>query len=423
MIRKMPPKGLIAISLFSGAMGLDLGIEKAGFDIVACVENDKQCVETIKQNRPSVRVYAEDINLVDPTSILNDLGVKPGDVTLVIGGPPCQPFSTAGRRKSLNDFRGNVIIRFLDYVREIKPDYFILENVRGIYSAKLSNTPPEYQEYKRIINRPGSVVYFLYREFQKLGYSINFSLFDSSLYSVPQKRERFIMFGTRTGGRIPIPAPTSINKPKVLREAIGHIQRNYKHNFIPLRETHLKYLKFLKSGQYWKNLPLEIQEAAMGKSFRLGGGKTGFYRRLSWDKPSPTLVTHPAMPATMLVHPDDLRPLSVQEYALIQQFPSDWKFSGKMLSIYKQIGNAVPVGLGFMAGNAIKEHLDHKRNTEFLGKTSRYKRLSAREFITDFESYYISQQSLLPNRGTVMQKKQKVNIAYEGKQKSKNLGK
>jgi len=144
------------ISLFTGAMGLDLGIEKAGFDVVACVENDKMCNETIRNNRPEVKLYPEDINLVDPLQILSDLGLKPGDIELVVGGPPCQPFSTAGKRRSLNDFRGNVIVRFLDYVKEIKPKYFILENVRGIYYAKLSNTPPEYQEYKDIEDVPGA---------------------------------------------------------------------------------------------------------------------------------------------------------------------------------------------------------------------------------------------------------------------------
>src|SRR5262249_41910936 len=112
-------KKLYAISLFSGAMGLDLGLEKAGFHVLACVENDKNCVETIKHNRPDIKLYGEDINHVHPGTILADLGLKPTEVDLVVGGPPCQPFSTAGKRRSLSDFRGNVIIRFLDYVKVI----------------------------------------------------------------------------------------------------------------------------------------------------------------------------------------------------------------------------------------------------------------------------------------------------------------
>lgn len=388
MKSKNLPKKDKVISLFTGAMGLDLGLEMAGFEIVACVENDKICVETIQLNRPGLKVYADDINFVDPKKILSDLGLRSGEIEMIVGGPPCQAFSTAGHRRSFDDFRGNVIVRFLDYVREIKPKYFILENVRGIYSAKLSNTPPEYQEYKPLEDLPGSVVYFLYKEFKKLGYSINFSLFDSSFYSVPQKRERFIMFGSLSNTPVPIPEPISLEKPITLLDTIGKIQRD-NHDFVKLRENHLKFLKLLKGGEYWKNLPIGLQEEAMGKSFRLQGGKTGFYRRLSWIKPSPTLVTHPAMPATMLVHPDELRPLSTQEYALIQQFPKGWKFAGKLISVYKQIGNAVPVGLGLMAGKTIKNHKSGQNLPNYKGKTSRYRDTSCREFIDDFEAKHL----------------------------------
>lgn len=382
------------ISLFTGAMGLDLGIEKAGFDVVACVENEKMCNETIRINRPEVKLYPDDINLVDPLQILSDLGLKEGEVELVVGGPPCQPFSTAGKRRSFHDFRGNVIVRFLDYVKAIKPKYFILENVRGIYYAKLSNTPPEYQEYKEIEDIAGSVVYFLYKEFQKLGYSISFNLFDSSLYSVPQRRERFIMFGTLSSEPVELPIPTSLEKPVTVGETIKKIQGT-NHDYIKLRENHIKYLKLLKGGEYWKNLPLEVQEEAMGKSFRLGGGKTGFYRRLSWGKPSPTLVTSPTMPATMLVHPEEMRPLSIQEYALIQQFPENWKFAGKIISIYKQIGNAVPVGLGFAAGNAIQNHRKGvKKQSKNILNHSRYKETSHFEFIPNFEKKHIKKDSI-----------------------------
>jgi len=376
---------LKAISLFSGAMGLDLGIEKAGFDVIAAVENDKFCIDTIRANRPDIKLYPDDINLVDPKQILKDLGVKKGEIELVVGGPPCQPFSTAGKRRGLEDFRGNVIVRFLDYVNEINPKYFILENVRGIFYAKLSFVPEEYKFYEPIKDEPGSVVYFLYKEFQKLGYSISFSLFDSSLYGVPQKRERFIMFGAKGNKKIPIPTPTTASKPLTLKDAIGSIQDD-KHDFVNLREAHTKYLKLLTAGQYWKNLPINVQEEAMGKSFTLPGGKTGFYRRLSWDKPSPTLVTHPTMPATMLVHPSELRPLSIQEYKLIQQFPSNWEITGKIEQVYKQIGNAVPVGLGYMAGMAVIRHLEGKSQDDYLGPTSRYKDMFYLDFISKFEN-------------------------------------
>ena len=118
-------------------------------------------------------------------------------------------------------------------------------------------------------------------------------------------------------------------------------------------EKRLKYFKMLKAGQYWKHLPQEIQYEAMGEKLKLGGGKTGFFRRVGWDEPSPTLVTDPTMPATDLCHPDKDRPLSIQEYARIQEFPDDWKFFGEMKDVYKQIGNAVPISLGFAIGKQV----------------------------------------------------------------------
>jgi len=112
----------------------------------------------------------------------------------------------------------------------------------------------------------------------------------------------------------------------------------------------LKYYRLLKEGQNWKNLSVENQKEALGRSFYSQGGKTGFLRRLAWDKPSPTLVTHPTMPATDLAHPELDRPLSVQEYKRIQEFPDEWIIAGKLLDQYKQIGNAVPVSLGYAIG-------------------------------------------------------------------------
>jgi len=201
------------------------------------------------------------------------------------------------------------------------------------------------------------------------------------------------MFGTLLSDPVELPIPTSAERPVTVKKAIQNIQGK-NHDYIKLRDNHIKYLKLLSGGQYWKDLPLEMQEEAMGKSFRLGGGKTGFYRRLSWDKPSPTLVTSPTMPATMLVHPDEMRPLSIQEYALIQQFPENWKFAGKMVSIYKQIGNAVPVGLGFAAGTAIQNHRNKvkKQPTSILNH-SRYKETSHFEFIPNFEKKHIRKHS------------------------------
>lgn len=351
-----------AVSLFSGAMGLDLGIEKAGFSIRVCVEMDKWAAQTIKANT-DIPVINKDINDVSTEEILLTAGLKKQDVTLVVGGPPCQAFSTAGRQRGLADFRGNVILQYLRVVNDIRPPYFILENVRGLLSAKLNDVPKEYKSYEGIKDTKGSVLFFIVSEFKKLGYNISYALLNAANYGVPEKRERVIIIG-HIGERIPIPSPThseyglyNTKKWVTLRDVIGEMKAGDNQTYIPLRAKSVPYLKLLKEGQNWRSLPAHLAEEAMGKAYHLGGGKTGFLRRLAYDEPSPTLVTSPTMPATLLCHPTLLRPLSIQEYARIQQFPDTWKFEGRVERIYKQIGNAVPVGLGYAAGRQVMKHI------------------------------------------------------------------
>jgi DNA (cytosine-5)-methyltransferase 1 len=114
------------------------------------------------------------------------------------------------------------------------------------------------------------------------------------------------------------------------------------------------------AGGYWRDVPQSIQQKYMGASYFLGGGKTGMARRLSWDEPSLTLTCNPAQKQTERCHPLETRPLNVREYARIQSFPDEWQFSGSTASNYKQIGNAVPVNLGYHIGKAIIAMLDGK---------------------------------------------------------------
>ncbi|PGR23030.1 hypothetical protein COC52_24875 [Priestia megaterium] len=390
-----------AISLFSGAMGLDLGLEKAGFNIRTCVEMNKLAAKTIMANT-DIPVINKDINDVPTEEILQTANLKKEEVFLVAGGPPCQAFSTAGARRALEDFRGNVIINYLRVIKDIQPKFFILENVRGILSSAMKYVPEEFgDEYNDIVNLKGSVIYFLVKEFEKYGYSISFSLFNSANYGVPQKRERVIIFGHK-GARIPLPSPTHTQSGKETGHrwtSFGQVVSGLKEedmNYIELAEKPRKYLPFLKGGQYWKHLPGDVVEEAMGGSYRLGGGKTGFYRRLSFDEPSPTLVTSPSMPATMLAHPEHLRPLSIEEYARIQQFPDDWEFEGGIREVYKQIGNAVPVGLGYVAGKTILDFYngvyDKERESKNQIPYSRYKNCSDFEFLPIFEKEIIKQK-------------------------------
>lgn len=381
------------ISLFSGAMGLDLGIEKVGFKIRVCVEKDKWAAQTIRANT-SIPVIERDINDVHTDEILAAAGIGRQDVTLVIGGPPCQAFSTAGKQKGFADFRGNVMLQYLRVVRDILPEFFIMENVRGLQSAKLNSVPAEYAEYEPIKDVKGSAFHFMVAEFRKLGYSISHALLNAANYGVPEKRERIVVIGHR-GERVPIPSPThsengelGTKKWNTLRSCIGDMEHRTDLHYTELRKRSRPYMKILKEGQNRRNLPEDMAMQAMGKAYFLSGGKTGFLRRLKFDEPSPTLVTSPTMPATLLCHPIQLRPLSIEEYARIQQFPDSWTFNGRLETIYKQIGNAVPVGLGQAVGQQIMRFINGQTsaNEEARNKIpySRYKNTKYRDFAIMF---------------------------------------
>lgn len=335
-----------SISLFSGAMGLDLGLERAGIEFRLHQDFDKSCYETMLANgRPAL---TGDIKDIGSEKILELSGMKKGEPFMICGGPPCQPFSTAGKRLGINDPRGSL---FMDYVRmicEIRPRFFVFENVKGLMSIPVNEG-----------GKPGEVLEIILKEFEKIGYKTVFGLLDAVHYGVPQFRERFIIIGSRDNEDIFLPVPTHFQKhqnPEMRWRVLGDVIRDLENKpgeCIHFSSERLQYLKMVPEGGNWKNLPDSAVKDAMGGAYLSGGGKVGFYRRLSYSQPSPTVVTSPVQKATMMCHPVKNRPLSVWEYARIQQFPDNWIVTGTVANKYKQIGNAVPVGLAAAIGRAI----------------------------------------------------------------------
>ena len=357
---------IVALSFFSGAMGLDIGMEKAGIKALLACEFDKACRMTIGQNRPDMALIG-DINKYSASDILKMAKIPSGRIVDVIfGGPPCQAFSTAGSRRGFDDERGNVFLKYLDIIDEILPKYVVIENVRGLLSAPFPYSE-DNQEQSSKSSEPikgGALLHILHR-LRMMGYSISFELYNAANFGAPQNRERVIMIGYLGDQKVPYLTPThsengnfGLPRWKTLADALGKIPGDIIHHHVNFSEDRLRYYRLLSEGQYWKHLPIDLQKEAMGNSYYLGGGKTGFYRRLSFLRPSPTLVTHPAMPATDLAHPIEDRPLSVEEYAAIQEFPSNWKICGSLLEQYKQIGNAVPIALAEAIGRTIVNHMN-----------------------------------------------------------------
>lgn len=375
---------IVALSFFSGAMGLDIGMERAGIKALLACEFDKACRMTIHQNRPDMALIG-DINKYTASEVLHMAKVPEGrQVDVIFGGPPCQAFSTAGSRRGFHDERGNVFLKYIDLVSEIKPLYVVIENVRGLLSAPFPyRENMDYDECVESNTEPvkGGALLHILRRLRAAGYTLSFELYNAANFGAPQIRERVVIIGRLDNGKIPYLSPThsengsyGLPKWRTLSDALVNLPNNVTHHHVDFPEERLKYYRILKEGQYWKNLPIDMQKEAMGNSFYLGGGKTGFFRRLSYSKPSPTLVTHPAMPATDLAHPIEDRPLSVEEYAVIQEFPPAWKICGSLLDQYKQIGNAVPIALGEAIGKAILGHMRGEKTKEIPGfRFSRYK--------------------------------------------------
>jgi len=236
--------------------------------------------------------------------------------------------------------------------------------------------------------KPGTALAHIINLFIENEYGISFNLYNSANYGSPQKRERIVMIASRDGSEAPYLTPThsehgEFGLPlwKTIRSVISDLAEE-KQEYVKFPEKRLKYYRILKAGQNWKDLPECLRKEALGSSFNAGGGKTGFLRRLSWDEPSPTLVTNPAMPATDLAHPEKDRPLSIQEYLRIQEFPEDWIIFGSLEDRYRQIGNAVPISLGYAIGNHLKKMMVGEKIIEISGfKYSRYANTDHRSFI------------------------------------------
>jgi len=380
------------VSLFSGAMGLDLGVESTGrFKVVACVEKEPVFVETIRQNLQvgrlysGLKVYETDINNLSPEEVLNDLEISPGDIDLLIGGPPCQSFSTAGRRRTVQDTRGTLLWQYLKFIEGMLPRFFLMENVRGLLSAAIhhrpiSNRPEKGGPPLAPDERPGSVIKLFAKDLQQIkGGAYHMDCFEVNAvnYGAPQLRERALFIGNRYNIQVNFPDPTHGSpsdmashqqhlpgrkiKPlipwRTLGNAIGDLQEGNPiiMDFSPRKK---EYLSMVPPGSNWRSLPVDIQKESMGKAWTAKGGRSGWWRRLSYDLPCPTLITMPNHAGTSLCHPKNVRALTLREYARIQEFPDDWEFSGTPAQQYAQVGNAVPLRLGTVAGNVIARALD-----------------------------------------------------------------
>jgi DNA (cytosine-5)-methyltransferase 1 len=335
-----PKLGFTSIELFAGAGGLAIGLEQAGINCLALNEIDKWAASTLIANRPDWNIIHDDIRNVSFKKFKNQ-------VDIVTGGFPCQAFSYAGKKLGFNDARGTMFYEFARVVKETRPKICVGENVRGLLNHDNGRT---IEGMVSILNEIGYTV---------LPPRILKALF----YKVPQKRERLLIVGIRKDLNADLfEFPKPYKKIYSLRDALkkGELFKSDvpASPYQTYPKSKAEVLKLVPQGGYWRDLPISIQKSYMGKSFYLGGGKTGMARRMSWNEPSLTLTCSPAQKQTERCHPDETRPFTVREYARIQTFPDEWIFKGSVTQQYKQIGNAVPVNLAKEIGYSIINFLN-----------------------------------------------------------------
>lgn len=333
----------LALSTFTGAGGLDLGLEEAGFEVLACVESDATARETLRENRSEWKLLDPcDIVELAPTLCPEDLDLEPGELDLIAGGPPCQTFSKAAQwskngRAGLCGECENAIDALLTIMGRFRPRALLLENVPGFVRGDTDAATYLREFFKQLNESEGT------------DYNLQFRIDNAADFGVPQRRERAIVIAFRDGSSFPWPTPTHRENPVRAWDALADV--NTKN---PPKLT----------GK-WADLVPSIPE---GKNYQWhtarGGGRELFgYRRRFWsfllklakDETSWTLPAQPG-PSTGPFHWDN-RPLSIEERLRLQAFPSSWKVAGNFREQMRQVGNATPPLLAEIYGRALLQHL------------------------------------------------------------------
>ena len=351
----MPEREFTVLSLFSGGMGLDIGLEKTSqFKHLACVEKVPAFCETIRRNRDAgrlgnrdLKVYQQDIAELPTEQVMRDLRIEPGELDLLVGGPPCQTFSTTGKRATVQDPRGTLLWQFLRFVQDLQPKVFLMENVRGLMSAALRHRPIKDRPDKGGFplepdEEPGSVIN---RFLLDLRYSYRIDCFEVNAvnYGAPQLRERALFIGNRLNRLVEFPEPTHgerrleqqqrslFDEPadgngdlkpfRTLREALtGLVETDPAiMDFSPRKK---RYLAMIPEGSNWRSLPPEVAKESMGKAYLAKGGRSGWWRRLTFDLPCPTIVTMPNHAGTALCHPTETRALTLRDVPACRSSPT-----------------------------------------------------------------------------------------------------
>lgn len=311
---------LTYIDLFSGAGGLSLGFEQAGFQQLLSVEMEPDYCQTYRANFPGHQLLQKDLTTLTEQDLINCLNGQ--SVDLVIGGPPCQGFSMAGKigRTFTDDPRNHLFKEFVRIVKIVRPCFFVMENVARLYTHNSGKTRTE-----------------IIQAFQNIGYSVECKVLNAADFGVPQIRSRVIFIGRRDKGKISFPEPFQISHQTV-GSAIGHFPKLAAGESNPHVANHeamnhsaqmLEKMAFVKNGGNRNDIPESLRP------------KTGDIRKyIRYDSNKPAVCITGDM--RKVFHYEQNRALTVRELAALQSFPDDFVFCGNKIAQQQQVGNAVP---------------------------------------------------------------------------------
>ena len=365
----MNNKKIKIVDLFAGVGGLSYGFSRDdNFEIIAANEILPNMAKSYQLNHPSVKVYCKDIKDFGLQDLSKDFDIKKDDIDIVIGGPPCQAYSTVGKR-IIDDPRGRLFQEYYRVLKELNPKLFIFENVKGLLSMQ-----------------NGELLVNIINLFQSLNYNISYKILNAADFGTPQIRERIVLIGTKLDKSFQYPKPThydnnlddifsnNLQKYLTLSDAISDLpfiksgeeafeyssdptnefqllmrknslQKISDHNAPKNNQNLIKIMEMLPDGGTPADLPTELRP------------KSGFantYCRLWWNKPSNTLTRNFSTPSSSrCIHPIAPRPLTTREGARIQGFPDDYIFYGSRSDKNLQIGNAVPTFLSVAIKNSV----------------------------------------------------------------------
>ncbi len=327
------------IDLFCGAGGLSSGFEAAGFTVLLGNDIDEVAGRTFAANHNGAVFLPGSVQDISAAQLLRNSGLAKGELTCLVGGPPCQGFSVYNHQRGMHDQRSHLFKDYLRIVAGLLPQWIVMENVTGLLSI----------EGGRVIGQISCAL-------QDLGYRVEWRVLKTEDYGVAQERRRVVFIGTRTKHAVQFPALTHGigKKPFVtIKQAIGDLpalenggkyagaKPNLHNHAAPkLSEINLRRMKHIPPGGSWRDIPVALLPEGMKKAKR--SDHTKRYGRMKWDGLSCTILTKCDVHWGAYIHPEQDRAISVREAARLQSFPDNFVFSGSMTDQFVQVGNSVP---------------------------------------------------------------------------------